>query len=167
MTENELRRAAAAAAQREQDRHAQYLQDHQRRRDQYVQEQRDQRIATLRSALHATFGAELEGDLGGSYGVLGDLCLMDAVYDVRVADVALRIRQVRDEVMEQWVCEAVACGTWAVVQIVPERVEVNRDRLLLALHAVYGGSDVSSEGMQRGWGMDTCGSDGDAGRREQ
>ena len=54
-----------------------------------------------------------------------------------VGDVVLRVRQVQDEVMEQWVCEAVARGARAVVDVVPERVEVNRDRLLLVLHAVY------------------------------
>ncbi len=108
MTENELRRAAAAAAQRKQDRHAQYLQDHQRRRDQYVEEQRTARIAALRSALQTTFGADLEQALGGRYTLVGDEILMDAMYDVPVGDVVLRVRQVRDEVMEQWVCEAVA-----------------------------------------------------------
>ncbi len=137
MTEYELRRAAAAAEQREQDRRAQYRHDHQRRREHQLQAQREQRIAALRRALHATFGVELERDLGGSYGVVGDDILMDAVYDVPVADVVLRIRQVRDEVMEPWVCEAVAGGTRVPLHTVPAWVEVNRDRLLLALAAVY------------------------------
>jgi hypothetical protein len=148
MTENELRRAAAAAKQREQDRHTQYLQDQQRRRDQYVEEQRTARIATLRSALQATFGADMEHALGGSYTLVGDEILMDAVYEVRVGDVVLRVRQVREDGTEHWVCEAVARGTRAVVEVVPERVEVNRDRLLLALAAVYGGSEGFTQDQQ-------------------
>ena len=148
MTEHELRRAAAAARQREQERQAQYLHDQQQRRDQYVQEQREQRIAALRSALHATFGAELEHDLGGSYEIVGDVILMAAVYDVCVAGVALRIQQVRDDVSEQWVCEAVAGGTQVPMKVIPEQVEVNRDRLLLALHAVYGGAEGSGGEQQ-------------------
>ena len=152
MTENELRRAAAAAAQREQDRHAQYLADHQRRRDQYVEEQRTARIATLRSALHATFGAGIEHELGGHYTVEGDPILMDAMYDVPVGDVVLRVRQVQDEGVEQWVCEAVARGTRAVVDVVPERVEVNHDRLLLVLHAVYDHPAMSTGQRQQAVG---------------
>jgi hypothetical protein len=57
---------------------------------------------------------------------------MDAVYVVPVGDVVLRIRQVRDEMLEQWMCEAVVCGTRLPVKVIPERVAVNRDRLLLA-----------------------------------
>jgi hypothetical protein len=151
MTEHELRQAAAAE-RREQDRQAQYLRDHQRRRDHHLHAQREQRIAALRSALHVTFGPELEGDLHGSYGALGDLCRMDAVYDVVVADVTLRIRHVQDDVLEEWGCEAVACGTRAVVAVVPGLVEVNRDRLLLALDAVYRALDASTGSAQRSVG---------------
>jgi len=149
MNEYELRRAAAAAEQREQDRHAQYLQDQQRRRDHQLQAQREQRIAALRNALHATFGAELERDLHGSYGALGDLCRMDAVYDVVVADMVLRIRQVRDHVDEQWVCERVVGSIRVPVKVIPEQVAVNRDRLLLALHALYARPMLADTPLQR------------------
>ncbi len=149
MTENELRRAAAAAEQREQHRRAQYLVDQQRRREEQVHAQRMERIAALRSAVHATFGADLEHALGGSYTVVGDPILMDGVYEVAVGDVVLRLRQVRDDEMEQWVCEAGARGTRAVVDVVPELVEVNRDRLLLALAAVYGEAEGSVGAPQR------------------
>ncbi len=74
---------------------------------------------------------------------------MDAVYVVPVGDVVLRIRQVRDEMLEQWMCEAVVCGTRLPVQVIPERVAVNRDRLLLALDAVYGGAEGATGGRQR------------------
>ena len=74
---------------------------------------------------------------------------MDAVYVVPVGDVVLRIRQVRDEMLEQWMCEAVVCGTRLPVQVIPERVAVNRDRLLLALDAVYGGAAGATGGRQR------------------
>ncbi len=149
MTENELRRAAAAAGQREQDRRAQFLQDQQRRREHQLQEQRAERITTLRNALHATFGTDLEHELGGIYTVVGDEILMDAVYEVPVGEVVLRLWQVREDGTEQWVCEAGTRGTRTVVDTVPERVEVNRDRLLLALHAVYSGSEG---GLQRAVG---------------
>jgi hypothetical protein len=152
MTENELRHAAAAAGQREQDRRAQYLQDQQRRREHQLQEQRAERIATLRSALLATFGPGMEHELGGSYTVVGDEILMDVVYEVLVGDVVLRLRQVREDGTEQWVCEGGARGTRAAVDTVPERVEVNRDRLLLALHAVYSGSEGAAGGTQRAVG---------------
>jgi hypothetical protein len=152
MTEYELRRAAAAAEQREQDRHAQYRADQQRRREEQFQAQRAERLATLRSALYTTFGATIEHELGGSYTVVGDPILMDVVYEVPVGDVVLRLRQVRDEGAEPWVCEAVARGTRVPVQVVPDQVEVNRDRLLLALAAVYGGAARSAEGRQMGGG---------------
>ncbi len=152
MTEYELRRAAAAARQREQDRHAQYLHDQQRRREHQLQEQRAERIAALRSALHTTFGPELERDLGGSYGVVGDEILMDAVYVVLVENVVLRLRQVHDEGYALWVCEAVAGGTRRPVKTVPDRVAVNRDRLLLALDAVYHALDASTSTAQRSVG---------------
>ncbi len=149
MTEHELRRAAAAAEQREQDRHAKYLQDQQRRRDHEFQAQCAQRTADVRSAVQMTFGPELERALGGRYHIVGDRCLMDAVYDVLVADVVLRLRHVRDEVHEPWVCEAVASGTRVPVKVIPDRAEVNRDRLLLALHTAYSGAAGSAGGPQR------------------
>lgn len=152
MTENELTRAAADARQREQDRRAQYLQDQQRRRDLQLQEQRAQRIAAMRSALHTSFGADIERELGGSYAVVGELHLMDGAYDIQVADVTLRIRQMRDDIAEQWVCEVVASGTRASVDAVPDLVEVNRDRLLLALHALYCRCDTSDGTLQRSVG---------------
>ncbi len=152
MTEHELRRAATAAEQREQDRQAQYLRDQQRQRDHAFQVQCQQRTADVRSAVQATFGPELEHDLGGRYHIVGDRCLMDVVYDVLVADVALRIRQVRDEVHEPWVCEAVASGTQVPVKTVPDRVEVNRDRLLLALHTVYASTAGSAGSRERAGG---------------
>ncbi len=62
---------------------------------------------------------------------------MEAVYEVPIGDAVLRIRQVRDDVSEQWMCGAMASGPQMPVKVIPERVEVNRDRLLLALHAVY------------------------------
>jgi len=154
MTENELTSAAAAARQREQDRRAQYLQDQQRRRDLQLQEQRAERIAAMRSALHTTFGVDIERELGGSYTVVGDLNLMDGVYDMQVADVALRIRQVRDDMAEQWVCEVVASGMRASVDAIPDLVEVNRDRLLLALHGLYYRGDTSAGAFQRSVGGD-------------
>ncbi len=153
MTENELIYAAAAAQQREQDRRAQYLQDQQRRREHQLQEQRAERIATLRNALHATFGAELEHELGGSYTVVGDPILMDAVYEVPVGNVVLRLRQVREDLIEHWVCEAVARGTRTAVEVVPELLEVNRDRLLLALHAVYRAAEGTAGSIQRVVGL--------------
>ncbi len=137
MTEHELRQAAAAAQQREQDRREQYLRDHQRHRDAQRQALRRERITALRTALHTTFGADIEQALGGRFTVVGDEVLMDVVYEVPVGDVVLRLRQVRDEEAEPWVCEAVAGGTRVPVQAVPDQVEVNRDRLLLALDAVY------------------------------
>jgi hypothetical protein len=152
MTERELRRAAAAAGQREQDRRVQYLRDHHRRRAQHIQAERAERIATLRCALHATFGVELEHALGGSYVVVGDEVLMEAVYEVPVGDVVLRIRQVRDDVDEQWMCAAVAGGTPVPVHVVPDWVAVNRDRLLLALDAVYRGAEGSARLRQRSVG---------------
>ncbi len=66
-----------------------------------------------------------------------------------IYEVVLRLRHVRDEVAEQWACEAVARGTRAAVDTVAERVEVNRDRLLLALHAVYEDSERSVGGDSR------------------
>ena len=101
---------------------------------------------------YTTFGAELERVLGGHYTVEGDPILMDAVYVVPVGDVVLRVRQVRNEVTEEWVCEVVARGTRAAVEVVPEQVEVNRDRLLLALHAVYRGPAGAAESIQRAVG---------------
>ncbi len=137
MTEYELRRAAAAAEQREQDRREQHRRDHQRRRDAQRQALRLERITALRTALHTTFGADIEQALGGRFTVVGDEVLMDVVYEVPVGDVVLCIRQVRDEEAEPWVCEAVAGGTRVPLHTVPAWVEVNRDRLLLALAAVY------------------------------
>jgi hypothetical protein len=141
MTEYELRRAAAAAEQREQDRREQHLRDHQRRRDEQRQALRLERITALRTALHATFGADIEQALGGRVTVVGDEILMEAVYEVPVGDAVLRIRQVRDEVVEDWVCEGGPPGTRAVVATVEAGVAVNRDRLLLALAAVYGSTE--------------------------
>ncbi len=141
MTEYELRRAAAAAEQREQDRREQHLRDHQRRRDEQRQALRLERITALRTALHATFGADIEQALGGRVTVVGDEILMEAVYEVPVGDAVLRIRQVRDEVVEDWVCEGGTPGTRAVVATVEAGVAVNRDRLLLALAAVYGSTE--------------------------
>jgi hypothetical protein len=152
MTEYELRRAATAAAQREADRHAQYLADQHRRREEQLHAQRRERMAALQQALHTTFGAAIEHELGGRHMLVGDDILMDAVYEVAVGDVVLRLRHVRDEVHEPWVCEAVVGGTRVPIKTVPDRADVNRDRLLLALHAVYGGSDVSTERMQRAVG---------------
>jgi hypothetical protein len=149
MTEYELRRAAAAAEQREQDRREQHLRDHQRRRDEQRQALRRERITALRTALHTTFGADIEQALGGRFTVVGDEVLMDVVYEVPVGDVVLRLRQVRDEEAELWVCEAVAGGTRVPVKTVPDRVAVNRDRLLLALHTVYGSTARSAGGRER------------------
>jgi hypothetical protein len=137
MTEHELRRAAAAAAQREQDRREHYLRDHQRRRDEQLQAQRAERITALRTALHTTFGADIEQALGGRATIVGDDILMEAAYEVVVGDVVLRIRQVREEDGEPWVCEGGTPGTRAMIDPVGEWVAVNRDRLLLALAAVY------------------------------
>ena len=152
MTEYELRRAAAAAEQREQDRREQHRCDHQRRRDAQRQALRLERITALRTALHATFGADIEQALGGRSTVVGDEILMDVVYEVPVGDDVLRIRHVRDEVAEDWVCEGGTTGTRAVVATVGEWVEVNRDRLLLALAAVYRGSEGSARLSQRSVG---------------
>jgi len=149
MTEYELRRAAAAAEQREQDRQAQERRDYQRWRDAQRQAQRAERLGTLRSALHTTFGTDIEQTLGGRSTLVGDDILMEAVYEVPIGDVVLRIRQVRDDVSEQWMCGAVAGGTPVPVKVIPERVEVNRDRLLLALDAVYRGSEGSAKLRQR------------------